>query len=448
MVYNLGMTTKTLYPRFIGPRLAATLDDSPVALIHGPRQCGKTTLAQTLLSSEHQARWETIVGAPERKPRDYAYLSFDDREVCDSALSDPKGFVDALPERVILDEIQHVPSLFSALKMAIDRNRVPGRFVLTGSTNVLLLPTLSDSLAGRMQIIPLHPLSQCELEAPAKPDINERHSFGFLDFLFDRGFSIHQSERLGKQLPERVAAGGYPEALVLPSGMRRANWYRNYLDTLVQRDIRDLTRIHMLDELPRLLTLAAAQTANLFNVSKIAASFHLTQPTVRSYLALLERMFLLQRLPPWHSNRLSNLTKMPKLHLGDTGLACALLNLDGEALAADRHSLGPLLETFVFQELQRQASWHDSHVTFSHYRDRDGAEVDIVVERGAVGPVAGIEVKASATVTERDFQGLRKLADAAGRRFAAGVVLYDGENCVPFGEGFHAVPLRRLWDTP
>lgn len=438
------MATKHLYPRLIGPRLATALADSPAVLIHGPRQCGKTTLAQTLLSPQSPAHRDLFANIPEYKSRNYAYLSFDDPEIRDGARSDPNGFVGELPEHVILDEVQHVPDLFSVLKLAIDRNRIPGRFVLTGSTNVLLLPTLSDSLAGRMRILPLHPLSQRELEAA--PGSGAKPPAGFLDSLFDCNFPITRSERLGKQLAERIATGGYPEALALPSGMRRANWYRDYLDTLVQHDIRDLARIHRLDELPRLLALAATQTANVLNVSKIASFLHLTQPTVRNYLALLERMFLLQRLPPWHSNRLRQLTKMPKLHLGDTGLACALLNLDGEALAADRASMGPLLETFVFQELRRQASWQDFPLTFSHYRYRNLAEVDIVIERGGAGPVAGVEVKASATVTERDFRGLRALADAAGSRFAAGIVLHDGEHCVPFGKGFYAVPLRRLWE--
>ena len=439
---------KTLYPRLIGPRLVTALADSPAVLIHGPRQCGKTTLAQTLLSSEHPAYWTRSADAPEHGPRNHAYLNFDDPEIRASALSDPNGFVDSLPEQVILDEAQHVPDLFSVLKLAIDRNRVPGRFVLTGSTNMLMLPTLSDSLAGRMRILPLHPLSQCELEARSPFGPEAEPSSNFLDALFGCRFPLARCERMGKQLAERVAAGGYPAALALPSGMRRANWYRDYLDTVVQRDIRDLTRIHRLDELPRLLMLAATQTATVLNVSKIATSFHLTQPTIRSYLMLLERMFLLQRLPPWHSNRLCQLTKMPKLHLGDTGLACALLNLDGEALAAAPSSMGPLLETFVLQELRRQASWQDSSLTFSHYRDKNRAEVDIVIEQGAAGPVAGIEVKASATVTERDFRGLRVLAETAGRRFAAGVVLHDGEYCVPFGKGFYAVPLRRLWEAP
>ena len=415
------MPEAAIYTRYALPRLTEALADSPVVLIHGPRQCGKTTLAQT------QGRHSK-----------YAYLSFDDDVVRGAAQTDPAGFMSDLPQRVILDEVQRVPALFAALKIAVDRKRVPGRFILTGSANVLLVPKLADSLAGRMQILRLHPLAQCELT---------RHAPGFLDALFAGRFKFRQSERLGGQLAQRIAAGGYPAALARPAGRRRAAWYRDYLEALVQRDVRDLARISSLDVLPRLLALAAAQTAQLFNMTALAAPFQLSRPTIGDYVTLLERVFLLERLPPWHSNRISRLIKTPKLHLGDTGLACALLGVDAAALAADRPLLGQILETFVFQELRRQASWHDEPLAFFHFRDKDGVEVDIVIERGARALV-GVEVKAAATVTAADFRGLRKLREAAGKRFVAGVVLYDGEVSVRFDEQLYAVALRALWETP
>ena len=265
--------------------------------------------------------------------------------------------------------------------------------------------------------------------------------------MFDDGFSVVSSERLGARLRERIAAGGYPAALTRPAGRRRTRWYTDYLDAVVQRDVRDLARIARLEVLPRLLEAAAANTGRLFNVSRLAAPFQLSLPTIRDYLVMLERLFLLERLEPWHSNRLKRLIKTPKLHLGDTGLACALLGVDPEVLRRDRGLLGQLTETFVYQELRSQAGWHDSPSRFFHYRDKDGAEVDIVIERGA-GPVAGIEVKAGATVTNADFRGLRKLASATGDRFAAGVVLYDGEVSAGFGDRLRAVPIRRLWEPP
>jgi uncharacterized protein len=396
------------------------LSDTPVVLIHGPRQCGKTTLAR-------------MVG----DPKGYAYFSFDDPVALEAAQSDPVGFAADLPERSILDEVQKVPMLFPALKTAVDRNRVPGRFLLTGSANVLLVPRLSESLAGRMEILRLHPLAQCEL-AGRPPR--------FLETLFGGGFRTRTAVRMGQALAERIVAGGYPAALARATPRRRLAWYRDYIETLVQRDVRDLARIRSLDALPRLLSLAAGNTARLLNMSELAGPFQVSRPTIRDYVTLLQRVFLLEELPPWHANQMSRLIKTPKLHIGDTGLACALMDADTAALGADRTLLGQLLETFVFQELRRQASWHDKEIRFHHYRDKDGAEVDIVLEQGP-RQLAGVEVKAAATVTSADFRGLRRLKAAAGGRLVCGVVLYDGEASAGFGDGLFAVPIRHLWEA-
>jgi hypothetical protein len=408
------------YPRHLAPRLREALRDSPAVLIHGPRQSGKTTLARA-------------VG----EPCGYRYVSFDDEAVSTAARGDPIGFVSALPSKTILDEVQRVPEIFTSLKAAIDRRRTAGRFILTGSANILFVPALADSLAGRMAILRLHPLAQCEIEG-ARPR--------FLAALFRGAFKTGIGDRLGAGLAERIAAGGYPAALARRVAGRRRAWYRDYVETQIQRDVRDLSRIRSLDTLPKLLALAAAQTARLVNVADLSAPFELTRQTIHEHVTLLERVFLLERLQSWHSNRMSRLVKRPKLHGAETGVACGLLGVDAARLDADRAVLGSLLESFVLQELRRQASFAPEPLGFFHFRDRDDFEVDIVIERGHAA-VAGIEVKAAATVREADLRGLRKLRDAAGKRFIAGVVLYDGSATIRFGDGLFAVPVRKLWET-
>jgi predicted AAA+ superfamily ATPase len=405
-------------PRLAQASLQASLTDTPVVLLQGPRQCGKTSLARSVA-----------------EPAGFGYLSFDDDNLARAARADPLGFVTDLPPKMVLDEVQRVPELFTTLKLVVDRDRQPGRFLLTGSADVLLLPKLADSLAGRIEVIRLHPLSQVELR---------QQSAGFLQQLFRADFGVVAASRLGMALAELLVAGGFPAALTRQPPRRRA-WYQAYVQTLVQRDVRDLARIAALDVVPRLLELAAGQTAHLFNVSELASPFGVSRPTVRDYLSLLERVFLVDILQPWHLRQISRLVKTPKLHLGDTGVACALLRLDAAALHANRALLGQLLETFVFQELRRQAGSQPEAVSFYHFRHRDDHEVDIVLEQGE--SLAGVEVKASGTVRAEDFRGLRKLQEIAGDRFACGVVLYDGEVSLPFGPRLFALPMQTLW-TP
>ena len=410
--------TVNYMPRHAEARLREAMEYSPVTLVQGPRQCGKTTLAQVVC-----------------QPAGYDYRTFDDEGTRRAVETDPTGFVNGLPERVILDEVQRVPKLFSAIKLAVDRNRQAGRFVLTGSVKVLQTK-ITDSLAGRMAIIRLHPLAQTELGGVSP---------GFLDALFSADFKMRQGEPAGASLLSRIVAGGYPVALQHADEQRRGAWYSDYIETLTLRDAPDLAAIRSPEILSRLLALAAAQTAQLVNVNKLASSFQLTRNAIQDYLALLSKMFLLEQTPAWHSNRLKRLVKTPKLHIGDTGVACALMKLSSPALAHDSPLLGHVLETFVFQELRRQASGDQQSHDFFHFRDKDKAGVDIVVQRGATA-LAGVEVKAAATVSVADLRGLRKLKAAAGEHFAAGALLYNGDRCRSFGGGIYAVPLSALWN--
>lgn len=409
--------SKTLYPRHIEPRLKEALKSSPVTLIHGPRQCGKTTLAQK-------------VGGP----AGYEYISMDDAGSLDYAKNDPVGFVNSLPSKVILDEIQKSPGIFSQVKLAVDQNRVPGRFILTGSVSVLHVRGLSDSLAGRMEIIRMRPLAQTEL-ARGKPD--------FLDALFSGNFPIRRQVKPA-ELTQKIVSGGYPAALKYSNKKRRIAWYKSYLTTIANTDAFTIARIRSVEDLSKLLELSATSTAHLLNINKLASSFQLSRLTIQSYISLLERLFLLEKIPAWHTNRRKRFVTTPKLHLTDTGLACALLEADADELKKDRALLGQLLETFAIQELIRQADGHEKGHRFFHYRDKDKVETDIVIRR-SVNSVAGVEVKASETVSHSDFRGLRRLQSSMGDSFSGGALLYNGDKMIGFGGKLYAVPIQRLW---
>ena len=413
------MQVPMLYPRYIFSVIEEALQDTPVLIIHGPRQCGKSTLAQAAASKYgHQ------------------YFSFDDENLLRAAREDPVGFCAELPKKVVLDEIQRAPELFTSIKALVDENRKPGSIILTGSANILLLPKLADSLAGRMEIIRLAPLAQMEIESSGSKK-------SFLDKLFSRAFSMNQGNRLGDELIDRLLMGGFPPVLTRSSIQRRRVWQLQYIDALTLRDIKELSNIHSLRAIPELLQAVAGQTAQLLNISKLASFFELSRPTIKEYLTLLEHVFLIELLPAWHNNRLKRLVKTPKVHLTDTGLAGALLAVDKSSLKMDRSLYGHLLENFVYQEISRQSNWSDASFRFFHYRDKDKVEVDLVIEQNGQG-ICGVEVKASSTVSRADFTGLRRLR-ASHEKFVCGVILYDGDKVLPFGDRFYAVPISELW---
>jgi predicted AAA+ superfamily ATPase len=409
-----------IYQRFTKDSLLEALQDTPVVLIHGSRQCGKTTLAQSI-----------------GELHGYHYITLDDDNQLQAAKYDPVGFIQGMPEKVIIDEIQRAPELFTSIKASVDKNRKPGRFILTGSANVLLLPQLADSLAGRMEIIHLRPLAGSEI-ANVKPTLIQQ----LFDADFGNNMNTNGYSRLGESLADYICKGGYPAAITRSSDKRRSIWYRDYITSILQRDIKDISNIRNLEILPKLLTLSASQTARLFNASDLAAPFGISRPTIRDYLALLEQIFLIEQLQPWHSNRLSRLIKTPKMHMTDTGLACSLMGINSQSLWQDKALLGQLLETFIYQELRKYADWHDEALSFFHFRNKDKVEVDIIIEQNR--KLVGVEIKAAATITSSDFKGLRKLQDATAEQFAAGVVFYDGENILPFGERLFALPISML----
>ena len=405
--------------RHLESRVREVLTDTPALLIHGPRQCGKTTLVKAVGES---------LG--------YRYVTFDDPNTLEFAQSDPLGFVRSLPRYAVLDEVQRVPRLFTSLKLLIDEDRYPGRYLMTGSANVLLVPRLADSLAGRMEILRLHPLSQAEIEG-THPSL--------IDALLDGKVVPAHSDAGMADVARRLVAGGYPEPR-LRKPAARASWHKSHAQTMTQRDVQDLSRIRAMDALPELLAYASAETSGLVNYTDLANTLRVSRPTALDYVTLLRNVFVLDTLGPWSRNATNRLVKTPKLHIGDTGLAAGLLGLDAEDLVADRQLNGKLTETFVFQELQRQASALEQSTTFSHFRDRDGHEVDIVLERGP-RRIAGVEVKAAASVQPKDFRGLRKLRDIAGEAFRGGAVLYNGPVGYRHDENLWALPISMLWEA-
>jgi predicted AAA+ superfamily ATPase len=353
-----------------------------------------------------------------------------------AASSNPSEFISGLEGPVILDEVQRVPELFIAIKAAVDRDRRPGRFLLTGSANVLLLPTLSDSLAGRMEILQLWPLSQGEIEGTRE---------SFVDAAFsDSLSSLHVEPCDRRDLIERALLGGFPEPLERPKQSRRNAWFGSYTTTILQRDVRDIAHVNGLTEMPRLLSLLAARAASLLNFSELSRTSGIPQTTLKRYMALLQASFLIQCLPAWSGNLGKRLVKSPKVFLTDTGLLASLLGITRESFVVSPGLTGPLLENFVAMELAKQVTWSETKPRLFHFRAHTGREVDIVLEKDG-GELVGIEVKASGNVSKADFSGLLTLREGVGKRFRCGVVLYTGEETVAFEDRLLAVPTNALW---
>jgi len=393
------------------------MTDTPVSLLLGPRQSGKSTLVMSIAEREG-----------------ITYRTLDDATVMSAAATDPVGFLRSLGDRAVIDEVQRVPELLVAIKTSVDEKRDPGRYILTGSSNIMTLPRISESLAGRMEIHTLRPFSQGELG-----NKNDR----FVDTVFEE-IPDTEGEHSKERLIARVLQGGFPEAVTRTSHKRRNAWFSSYISTVLSRDVRDVARIEYINDLPRLLRILAARTGSLLNYSELSNSTTITQSTLKRYIKILETIFLFEPLEAWASNRGKRLIKSPKVHLIDTGLAAMMIGLDENKAIEDQLSFGPLLESFVVNELRKQISWSACDCRLYHYRSSSGKEVDAVLE-ASDSRVVGIEVKSTASVKSSDFQGLRSLKDDAGVRFVRGIVFYDGKMTVNFEDNLAAVPFSALW---
>ena len=406
--------------RAITPRLLTALSDTPAVMLVGPRQAGKSTLVQSLAGGPHPAR----------------YLSLDDLRTLDAVRRDPVGLIEGADGPLIIDEIQRAPELLLPIKASIDRDRRPGRFILTGSAQVMLLPTVAESLAGRVEVHTLWPFSQAEIE-----DVPGRIVELLLD---DCPRPVPVPASACEDLIGRIARGGFPEAVARATD-RREEWLASYLTVIVQRDLRDMANIERLSQVPAVLASLASRVRAPLNKTEVSSSVGIPRTSLDRYLTLLEHVFLVHRLPAWHSNRIKQIAKAPKLLLSDSALLTHLLRTDARRLAQDSTLLGSVLECFVGMELAKQLSAARTRASLMHMRTATGAEVDFILE-GADGRVAGIEVKASATVRGEDFKHLAAVRDRiGGERFIRGVVLYTGGERLPFGERLEAWPLATLW---
>jgi len=408
--------TQSLYPRLIEARIAEAMSDTPVVLVAGPRQAGKTTLVRQM----------AVQGA--------RYLTLDDELTLLAAKEDPVGMIRSL-DRAVIDEIQRAPQLLLAIKKTVDEDRRPGRFLLTGSANLMALPTVADSLAGRMETLTLLPLSQSEMRGSAA---------NWIDSAFAGQILSPAQLVVGDDLVEAVLRGGYPEAVSRATPRRRTAWGRQYIDAIIQRDVRDVAGIDKLDQLPRFLRALAQVSGQMCNYTQLGGQIGLDHKTAARYIGVFEQMYLLKRVEVWAKNRLSRVVKTPKMQFIDSGLLSTLADVTSAHAQQNRSRFGSILETFVFGELLKHTTTSENDYQLLYYRDHDQFEVDFIIENAA-GHLVGVEVKAAATVKESDLRGLKRLASIAGEHFKLGVILYDGEETLPLGKDLWAAPLSSLW---
>ena len=409
-----------MYPRHLTNRLLEASEDTPVILLLGARQTGKSTLLKSF--------------AGDCIP-DLHMANLDDMTTLAALRSSPQGYLRNIPGPLFIDEIQRAPEIFVVLKQLVDEHRTPGKFFLTGSANVLMLPKLSDSLAGRMEIHYLWPLSQGELRGTQERFIEK----AFSQESFGKTSTLSQRE-----LIEMITRGGYPEALKRQSPHRRKSWFDSYLTTILQRDVKELSSIEGITALPSLLSLLATRIGGLLNTAELTRSIGIPNSTLKRYLSLLQGVFLTVFLPPWAKNKGKSLTKAPKVYLNDTGLTCALIGIDAHVLEKDRTLFGKLFESFVFMELMKQSAWNVPDTKLYHYRTHEGQEVDILLE-SADGRCVGIEIKSASHVTNENFKGLRAFQE--NHPLYKGIVLYTGTEIVYFADNLMALPVSVLWEN-
>jgi predicted AAA+ superfamily ATPase len=407
------------YPRFLTPRLQEAFQDTPLLLIKGARQVGKSTLMKELVNQ-----------------RGGQALSFDDPSLLSIAKGDPRGFINQLKTPILLDEVQRAPEIILPLKLRIDQNQAPGQFFLTGSADFHTLPLIADSMAGRIEIKTLWPLSQGEMRYK-----QER----FIKMVFAGEWPNVFPPMSRESLYHRALRGGYPKATERKDAERRAMWFDSYLEAIIQKDIREISAIEGLENIPNLITILASRAANLLNAADVSRVLGLSQATVKRYISLLQSIFITFKLRPWFANTDKRLSKTPKIYFYDSGLLSHILRAPSEWNFSEASRFGQILENFVVCEILKQCSWEKERMDAHHFRTQSGDEVDLVLQNRR-GQFVGIEIKAASTVLAKDFKGLKVLRELTKEKFSRGIILYTGDTVIPFEENLWAVPVQALWE--
>jgi uncharacterized protein len=390
-----------------------------IVLLVGPRQCGKTTLSRTL-ATDMTAIYHTL----------------DDLNLVHAAKSDPKEFIAHGDNLMIIDEIQRIPDLLLAIKQDVDLNPAFGRFLLTGSTNIQSMPGVMESLAGRIRKCRLRPLAMGELCARAPQVVSD---------MFSEKWRPIGDLYTKKQYIELAINGGYPEALLLADSRDKQGWYRDYIQALIDRDLKDILNIKRQDSLQKLLPILAAWSSKLMDVHAIGAGLGLSRATLESYINAIEALFLVERLPAWNKTDYDRVGKQDKLFVTDTGLQAMLLKWTPDEVYTDGDKNGKLLETFVFTQLAPLLDAQAANYQLYHYRDREKREIDFLIENDA-GHYVGIEVKATSVVTQEHFKHLKWFGQHMAKDTPfVGIVLYTGEHVLSFGDKLWALPISSLW---
>ncbi|MEX2106028.1 MAG: ATP-binding protein [Solirubrobacterales bacterium] len=413
------MRSPNLYPRRARHEILEALRSARVLLLMGARQVGKSTLAAGLVANEFPA----------------ASVNLDDRIPREAALADPEGFLEALGAPALIDEVQRGgPDLLLAIKAAVDRDQRPGRYLLTGSANLLTSRRTPDTLAGRLETVTLWPLAQCEIEASGG---------NLVDALFDAAPPDVVAAPPGPgPVVDRIARGGYPAVVGLPPA-RRERWYRSYTEAVANRDLTDLSDATRLSEVPGLLRLLAARAATPLVYREVGRRLAMDSKTVKAYVKLLEMAFVVRVVPGWRPSLASREGATPKVFVVDSGLLASLLGADRERLAEDDRVSGRCLENFVAMEVLRHAEWARTPTNLYHYRVGD-QEVDLILESWA-GDVACVEVKSTVSLSRRDWRPMAQVRDRLGDRFVSGFVIHPGRETQPIGDRLWAVPIEGLW---